>query len=122
MIRSNSPGRSFATRTGNTYPAATLVKKKNLNTPSDFIRDIETTKMAFMILLISASAATYLFLHFLLIFTQDAREPQVLVSVIPFLSPLFGMRKKTKFYIGLRYAENAGPSCPESVYRLLICC
>ncbi|KAK4184523.1 cholesterol 7-alpha-monooxygenase [Podospora australis] len=48
-------------------------------------------------------AATYLFLRFLLQFTQDAREPPAILTSIPFLQPLAGMiGEKERFYIRLR--------------------
>jgi hypothetical protein len=53
------------------------------------------------------AVAAYAFLQCLLKYTQDAREPPALATSIPFISPIIGMmRKKTKFYIQLRYATN----------------
>ncbi|KAI0202880.1 cytochrome P450 [Astrocystis sublimbata] len=46
---------------------------------------------------------TYLFLRFLLTFTQDAREPPSIANDVPFMSPLIGMiREKSQFYLRLR--------------------
>ena len=84
-------------------PTAPWVNEPDISSSRDFPHCITSIKMAsFIILAISGAFATYLFLHFLLSFTQDAREPPVLASEIPFLSPLIGMRKKAKFYIDLR--------------------
>ena len=51
-----------------------------------------------------AFAATYLFLRFLLEFTQDAKEPPAILTGIPFLSPLISMiREKSNFHTHLRF-------------------
>ena len=55
-----------------------------------------------LLLVVSGLVAVYLFLRCLLTFTHDAREPPALVTEIPFLGPIIGMRKKGKFYIDLR--------------------
>ncbi|KAI1801532.1 cytochrome P450 [Daldinia bambusicola] len=48
---------------------------------------------------LSGVVATYIFLLYLLHLTQDAREPPVIETEIPFLGPLFGMfREKLRFY------------------------
>jgi hypothetical protein len=53
--------------------------------------------------------AIYVSFQLLLHFTQDKREPPSLATTIPFLSPIIGMsRKKTKYYIELRYVESRG--------------
>jgi hypothetical protein len=50
--------------------------------------------------------AIYVSFQLLLHFTQDKREPPSLDTAIPFLSPIIGMsRKKTKYYIELRYVK-----------------
>lgn len=54
-----------------------------------------------------AAVTIYAFLQWLLKYTQDAREPPALATSLPFISPLIGMlRKKTKFYIQLRYEND----------------
>ncbi|KAF2267292.1 cytochrome P450 [Lojkania enalia] len=50
----------------------------------------------------SSLAVTYVFLRFLLTYIHDAKEPPALETQIPFISPIIGMRKKMKFYMGLR--------------------
>jgi hypothetical protein len=51
-------------------------------------------------------AAVYVALQLLLHYTQDPREPLPLERSIPFISPLIGMsRKKTKYYVMLRYSS-----------------
>jgi hypothetical protein len=46
---------------------------------------------------------TYVFLRTLVYFTQDPREPPVVVGTIPFISPLVGMMtEKAKYFIRLR--------------------
>ena len=47
-------------------------------------------------------ATTYIFLRFVITLTQDAREPPVVETAIPFLSPMIGMRKKAQYHIDLR--------------------
>jgi hypothetical protein len=54
------------------------------------------------LVVISGLTATYVFLRFLLAYTQDAGEPTALETGIPFFSPLLGMRQKGQFYIDLR--------------------
>jgi hypothetical protein len=59
--------------------------------------------------LAGAVIAIYVAFQLLLHFTQDKREPPSLATTIPFLSPIIGMsRKKTKYYIELRYVESRG--------------
>jgi len=65
-----------------------------------------TTITASVLLAVSGLLATYVFLRFLLEFTHDPKEPQALEKTIPFLSPIIGMRKKGKFYTGLRRVQN----------------
>lgn len=55
-----------------------------------------------VVLVVSGLGATYVFLRFLLAFTQDAKEPPSVETAIPILSPIIGMRKKGKFYTDLR--------------------
>ena len=51
-------------------------------------------------------AATYLFLQFLLKLTQDAKEPPVILTGLPFISPVIAMVKgKTDFHVQLRFAS-----------------
>jgi hypothetical protein len=46
----------------------------------------------------------YIGLSLLLHLTQDPQEPPVVDTILPFLSPMLGMvRKKTKYYVELRY-------------------
>lgn len=53
-----------------------------------------------------AVIAIYVFLRLLLHYTQDPREPLLLGTGLPFLSPVIGMsRKKTKYYVNLRYCS-----------------
>lgn len=48
---------------------------------------------------ISSLVATYVFLQALLRLTQDAKEPELVSTSIPFLSPVFGMiRWSMDFY------------------------
>jgi hypothetical protein len=48
-------------------------------------------------------ASTYLFLHFLLRLTQDAREPRPILTTLPFINPLIGMiKEKSRFHVRLR--------------------
>jgi hypothetical protein len=51
---------------------------------------------------LSSLAVTYVFLRILLSSTHYDREPIAVATEIPFLSPLFGMAKKGKFYTDLR--------------------
>ncbi|KAF1849697.1 cytochrome P450 [Cucurbitaria berberidis CBS 394.84] len=55
---------------------------------------------------LSSLAATYVFLRILLSYTHHDREPTAVATEIPFLSPLFGMAKKGKFYTDLRDKYN----------------
>ncbi|KAF1996687.1 cytochrome P450 [Amniculicola lignicola CBS 123094] len=59
-----------------------------------------------LLLGLSGLLATYVFLHFLLMLTQNPQEPRALATGIPFLSPIIGMRKKGKFYTELRNKFN----------------
>lgn len=44
-------------------------------------------------------ASTYIFLRLLLHYTQDAKEPPVIATSIPFIGPILGMMtKKIHFY------------------------
>ncbi|KAI1272186.1 cytochrome P450 [Xylaria sp. FL0933] len=55
-----------------------------------------------------AVIATYLFLQMLLHLTQDSKEPRVVATSIPFVSPILGMRKRnSRYYNYLRdkYSE-----------------
>jgi hypothetical protein len=48
----------------------------------------------------------YAALHSFLRIWQDAREPPVVLSGTPFISPIIGMvRKKATFFVYLRYAQ-----------------
>jgi len=58
--------------------------------------------MAYLVLCLSGAIAAYIFLRCLLAFTHDSKEPVALQTMIPFLSPIIGMRKKGRFYIDLR--------------------
>ncbi|KAI0805668.1 cytochrome P450 [Xylaria sp. FL0064] len=55
-----------------------------------------------------AVIATYMFLQVLLHLTQDSKEPRVMATSIPFVSPILGMRKRnSRYYNYLRdkYSE-----------------
>lgn len=53
---------------------------------------------------VGAAIVLFLLSQLLLHITQDKREPPALATFIPFLGPIFGMsRKKSRFYIELRY-------------------
>jgi hypothetical protein len=53
---------------------------------------------------VGACAAVYVSLRLLLHYTQDPREPRPLETLVPFVSPVIGMmRKKTNYYVTLRY-------------------
>ena len=46
----------------------------------------------------------YGFLHLLLYYTQDAREPPPVSTSLPFIGTLISLtRKKSKYYVELRY-------------------
>lgn len=48
-------------------------------------------------------AATYIFLLALLRFTQDSKEPQAVLTTVPFVSPILGMVRWSKdFYSHMR--------------------
>ncbi|KAF2142289.1 uncharacterized protein K452DRAFT_248906 [Aplosporella prunicola CBS 121167] len=49
---------------------------------------------------------TYVFLRFLLSYTHDEKEPPAVATEIPFLGPIIGMGKKSKFYTDLRDKYN----------------
>lgn len=58
-------------------------------------------------LVLGGLSATYLFLRFLLNFTQDAKEPPAILTGVPFFQPLVGMiREKSRFYIRLRFVNH----------------
>jgi hypothetical protein len=54
---------------------------------------------------LSSLAATYVFVRMLLAYTHNDREPTAVATEIPFLSPLIGMAKKSKFYTDLRCVQ-----------------
>jgi hypothetical protein len=55
-------------------------------------------------LVLSILPVFYIGLSLLLYLTQDPQEPPVVDTILPFLSPMLGMiRKKTKYYVELRY-------------------
>ncbi|KAH7085705.1 cytochrome P450 [Paraphoma chrysanthemicola] len=57
----------------------------------------------FATLIVSIIASTYLFVHFVLRMTQDAREPRAILTTVPFVTPLIGMiREKSQFHTRLR--------------------
>lgn len=58
--------------------------------------------MAYLLLFVTSLSVIYVFLRYLLAFTQDNKEPVALATKIPFLSPIMGMRKKAKFYLDMR--------------------
>ncbi|KAI1322985.1 hypothetical protein F5Y16DRAFT_403955 [Xylariaceae sp. FL0255] len=60
--------------------------------------------MSFAInLAIGALVSLYVFLHALLISTQDAKEPPAIITSFPFFGPLIGMiRGKALYYVTLR--------------------
>ena len=62
-----------------------------------------------LLTILGGLAALYILLRSLLTFTQDAREPPVLETTIPFVSPIIGMRKKARFYIDLRHVPIPNP-------------
>jgi hypothetical protein len=52
---------------------------------------------------LTGAVGIYAFLHFLLRITQDAREPPMAPTAIPFFGHIAGMMtKKTKYYVELR--------------------
>lgn len=52
---------------------------------------------------LTSLVAGYLFLRLVLVLTQDAKEPPVILTNIPFLAPLIGMLKERgDLYIKLR--------------------
>jgi hypothetical protein len=77
-------------------------KKRLLPTPTIDSTILEGTMSSSAIIGLSSIAATYVFLHILLAYTHHEREPTAVAIQIPFLSPLFGMAKKSKFYTDLR--------------------
>jgi hypothetical protein len=51
-------------------------------------------------------AATYVFFWALLQFTQDANEPPLVLTAVPFLSPIVGIvRRSMDFYVYMRYVQ-----------------
>ncbi|KUJ19323.1 cytochrome P450 oxidoreductase, partial [Mollisia scopiformis] len=59
-----------------------------------------TSPLAFAI---GGLVSTYVFLRLLLHYTQDGKEPPVVATTIPFISPILGMaKKKTHFYAHIR--------------------
>lgn len=62
-------------------------------------------------LLATGIVAIYGGLQFLLHFTQDAKELAPVCTAVPFFSAIMGlMRKKSKFYVELRYAQRRNRS------------
>jgi hypothetical protein len=73
-----------------------------------FLAPSITSAMAidYGVVVVGACAAIYASLRLLLHYTQDPREPRPLETLIPFVSPVIGMmRKKTNFYVLLRYCR-----------------
>jgi hypothetical protein len=55
---------------------------------------------------VGVAGSIYLLLRLLLRLTQDEREPPVILTHLPFISPLIGMiREKSQFHVRLRYVR-----------------
>jgi hypothetical protein len=61
-------------------------------------------RASFLVPSTTYAMAVYVSLRLLLHYTQDPREPRPLETLVPFVSPVIGMmRKKTNYYVTLRY-------------------
>jgi hypothetical protein len=59
----------------------------------------------------TSAVAIFGFLHLLLNWIHDGREPPIAPASIPFLSHMIGMtRKKTRYYVELRLVNITIPS------------
>lgn len=84
---------------------------RGANNPSEFDPADNSPRVNFAVLhavLVTGAAglvATYVFLWALLHLTQDVREPPLLSTAIPFLSPVIGaVRWSMECYTHMRYA------------------